>query len=149
MDRIKYDVRIQNVSGQRVPFPWSPSPIAQRDRPATGYRHALFEFLIVRANQPNWAVDTFVLYGAPTVAGSVRELLPGEVVTVRLAAVLSGNGPHDSNNPILHPAAGTQVKVGMVIWAPGDERFRVFHEELSRQALALAILPSDSGRAGQ
>ena len=105
----------------------------------------MFEFVIVRANQPDWAVDTFVLYGSPTVAGSVRELLPGEAVTVRLAAVLSGSGYQDDRNPILHPAAGADARVGMVVYAPDDERFRMFHQA-SSETLALSIVPSDARR---
>ena len=64
MDRIKYDVSIKNVSRDPVLFPWSPVPIFGRDRPASGYRHALFEFILARANQQDWSTDTFILSSA-------------------------------------------------------------------------------------
>jgi hypothetical protein len=137
---IKYDVSIKNLSRDPVLFPWSPAPINRRDRPASGYRHALFELLLVRTNQKDWSSDTFVLYGAPTVPGSLKELKPDESVTIRLSAALSGNGPQDLSNPILHPAAGLRAKVGLCIYSPDDERFRFFHEEFSTDTLPIKVL---------
>jgi hypothetical protein len=92
MDKIRYDLRIANVSNEAVVIPWSAVVIHRRDRPEMGYRHAYFELLLKKDGYEEAVVDSFVLYGAPTVPGSLRALRPRETVVVRLPGILSGTG---------------------------------------------------------
>jgi hypothetical protein len=49
---------------------------AAQDRPSSarssGYLHALFEFIVIKRNQPDAVIDSFALYGSPTVTGSLQ-----------------------------------------------------------------------------
>ena len=139
MDRIAYDVSIANISAVSIALPWSPSPISRRDRPASGYRHAIFEFIIVKSGQPDAVAHMFVLYGAPTVPRSLKELRPGERAIVRLPGTFSGSGFQDARNPILYPEANMRAKVGLSLYSPGDVRFNEFHEEFSENTLPIII----------
>ena len=103
MERFGYDVSVTNISQQVVAFPWSPLPINRRDRPSAGYRHALFEFIVKKDGFEEAVVDMFVLYGAPTVVGSLKDIRPDETVVVRLPGILSGSGYEDARNPVLYP----------------------------------------------
>jgi hypothetical protein len=140
-DRVKYDVQITNVIGESVTIPWSPVPIARRDRPAAGYRHAVFALVLMRNAHPDWAVDTFVLYGAPAVPGSLRTIRPNETVTIRLSAVLSGNGDQGPRNPIVHARPELRAGVEMVVYAPDDPRFHHFRAEHSTRGQPITIVP--------
>ena len=142
MSRIRYDVSLTNVSRDAVVFPWSPLPINRRDRPPTGYRHALFELMLKKNGYDDAVADTFALYGAPTVAGSLRVVHPGETVVVRLPGIFSGSGYQDARNPVLYPDRDMRLKVGLSMFAPGDVRFEVFHTEPSDNALPIKILRS-------
>jgi hypothetical protein len=140
MDRIWYDVSITNVSDQRVTLPWSPVPINRRDRPATGYRHALVELTFKRPNHDDWVADRFVLYGAPTVDGSLRVVHPGETVVVRMAGIFSGSGYQDSRNPMLYPTPDLQIAVAISMFAPSDEMFRLSEIAYSENTLPIRMI---------
>jgi hypothetical protein len=142
MDTIRYDVGIINVSDEVIVIPWSAVVINRRDRPAAGYRHALFELTLKKDGyEEEFVVATFVLYGAPTVRNSLRVVRPGETVVVRLSGILSGNGYQDGRNPVLYPAPTMPLRVGIIVFAPGDPLFERFHAEVSENALPLTILP--------
>jgi hypothetical protein len=114
--------------------------INRRDRPAIGYRHALFELILVDGTRPDFVADTFVLYGAPTVAGSLRILGAGETVVVRLTGIFSGSGFPDERNPVLYPPPGLRMKVGMMMYASDDEQFRVFQYQASVNTLPIKMI---------
>ena len=139
MSRIRYDVSITNVSQDAVVFPWSPLPINRRDRPPTGYRHALFELMLKKNDYDDAVADGFALYGAPTVAGSLRVVHPGETVVVRLPGIFSGSGYQDARNPVLYPDPDVRLKVGVTMFAPGDMRFEASHTEASENTLPIKI----------
>jgi hypothetical protein len=141
MERITYDVQLTNVSLQPLIIPWSPQVIHKGDRPASGYRHALFELILAKPGRQDFVVDRFVLYGAPTVAGSLKELKPKEGAVVRLWGVFSGSGFQDASNPVLFPVPGLRLKVGFVMYAPGDSRFKFAPEEFSQNSLPIRLLP--------
>ena len=61
----------------------------------------MFEFIVKKDGYDDAVVDWFVLDGAPTVRGSLRDLRPDETVVVRLPAILSGSGYEDARNPVL------------------------------------------------
>lgn len=149
MDRITYDVQLTNVSRQPLIIPWSPEVIHKRDRPASGYRHALFELILAKAGRQDFVANTFVLYGAPTVAGSLKELKPKESAVVRLWGVFSGSGFQDTSNPVLFPVPGLRLKVGLVMYAPGDSGFKYAHEEFSQNTLPITVLPPVPSDASQ
>ena len=67
METLIYDVRLTNVSKTPVELPWSPHPIPRRDRPVSGYRHALIDLSGVSQQGRDYYFDSFVLYGSPTV----------------------------------------------------------------------------------
>lgn len=140
MDRMEYELSITNLSTEAIVLPWSPLPINRRDRPASGYRHVIFEFMIVKPDQPEAVAHSFVLYGAPTVPGSLKELRPDETAVVRLPGILSGSGFVDARNPVLLPTTNMQAKVGMSVFAPGDRWFKDFHEEYSENTLPITIV---------
>jgi hypothetical protein len=140
MDRVKYDVSITNVSAQPVVLPWSPLPINRRDRPPSGYRHASFRFVVMKQNQPDAVVDGFVLYGAPTVAGSLKAVRPGETVVVRLPGIFSKSGYQDARNPILYPDSSLQVKIEFDLYSPEDERFTPTSYVFSDNTVPIAIV---------
>jgi hypothetical protein len=144
MDRVKYDVTVKNVSDQPIMFPWSPTPINRRDRPAHGYRHAIFELIIARPANEDWVLDLFVLYGAPTVPGSLKRIEPGKSVTLRLPAVLTGSGFEDFRNPVLFPDPDSRLRVGMTVYAPDEKRFTDAHEEFSGNSVPITILAPPS-----
>jgi hypothetical protein len=141
MERVAVDVRIKNISTNPVLFPSSPTPIARRDRPPSRYRHAGFDFVLLDPTREKFATDLFVLYGAPAIARSLIPLEPGESVTLRLPAMLSGNGYQDARNPILYPAPGLRIATEMWLFAPGDERFRCRFGH-SVNSLPIAIGPT-------
>jgi hypothetical protein len=114
-------------------------PINRRDRPPSGYRHALFEFVVMKRNQPEAAVDRFVLYGAPTVAGSLKELRPGETVVVRLPCTLTRSGYQDARNPILYPDHSLQAKISLHMHSPEDERFTFNNYQVSENTVSLTV----------
>jgi hypothetical protein len=62
-------------------------------------------------------------------------------VTLRLPAMLSGNGYQDARNPILYPAPGLRIATEMWLFAPGDERFRCRFGH-SVNSLPIAIGPT-------
>jgi hypothetical protein len=126
MDRVRYEVSITNMSGDAIIFPWSAKRINRRDRPAHGYRHALFELIIKKSGYQVAAVDSFVLYGAPTVPGSLRVIRPNETVIVRLPGIFSGGGYQDARNPVLYPDSDRRITVDVAVFSP-DERDFNFH----------------------
>jgi len=115
--------------------------IHKRDRPASGYRHALFELILAKPGRQDFVANFFVLYGAPTVAGSLKELKPKEGAVVRLWGGFSGSGFQDASNPVLFPVPGLRLKVGFVMYAPGDPRFKFAPEEFSQNSLPTTLLP--------
>ena len=141
MERVAVDVRIKNVSSEAVLVPSSPRPIARRDRPLSGYRHAGLEFVLIDAKGEKFSTDTFVLYGSPAIADSLVRLEPGESITFRLPAMLSGNGYQDERNPILYPAPGMRIATEMWLFAPDEERFRCRFAS-SANSLPIAIGPT-------
>ena len=141
MERVAVDVRIKNVSSEAVLLPWSPTPIAERNRPLSGYRHAAFEFVLIDLQRRKFATDLFVLYGSPAIAGSLTRLEPRESITFRMPAMLSGNGAQDERNPILYPAPGLRISTEMWVFAPGEERFRC-RFGFSANSLPIRIAPT-------
>jgi hypothetical protein len=141
MERLAVDVRIKNVSSEAVLFPSSPTPIARRDRPLSGYRHAGFEFVLIDAKRGKSAIDLFVLYGSPAIPASLIRLEPGESITFRLPGMLSTSGYQDERNPILYPAPGLQIATEMWLFAPDEERFRCRFDR-SANSLPIAIRPT-------
>jgi hypothetical protein len=140
MERVAMDVRISNVSSAPVLVPSSPIPIRRLDRPVSGYRHAGLEFVLIDAKRRRFATDTFVLYGTPA-TDTLARLEPGESITFRVPAMLSGSGFQDERNPILYPAPGLRIAVAMWLFAPDDERFRCRFEP-SVNTLPVAIGPT-------
>lgn len=87
---------------------------------------------------------TFVLYGAPTVTGSLHVVDPEETVVVRLASIFSGSGYRDERNPVLYPNADWRLAVGVTIFAPEDEMLSQSEGAVSENTLPIRDASSAS-----
>lgn len=120
MERVVYEVAIENITNRTILIPWSPNPIARRERPIPGYRTAVFYLQLVAENYLDFIVGSFSLYGAPDIPNSLKRLPPGDKVVVRLPATLTGNGLHDKTNPVLNPPSDLRASVELELYARDD-----------------------------
>ena len=121
-DPIVYDVKVTNTSSQVLLLPISASPIAHRDRPAVGYRSALFTLVLAAAAGRDVRLDTYGLYGAPANARSVRALRPGESVAFRFPATLRVSDAAEWPDEGLPMPTSVRARVEMIALAYSEPR---------------------------
>jgi hypothetical protein len=132
---VVYDVRITSISSTTIAIPWA------RSRTFDGPYGAVISLIATARGMPDFVLGSVSLLGSPSVPGSLLPLAPGHSAVVRLPAILSGYGPQDDGNPVLHPRPGVHVRAGVLIETPGAAPFAAPSTLRSREALPIPLRP--------
>lgn len=116
-DPIEYRVLLENQGQEPVPLPWSPDPGPFLALPTRAQGGVVLGSLFLEVRKLGSEVrlawlDPQLLYGAPSVPGSIETLAPGEQALIRVPGVWRTTGPERER--ILRAPQGT-VQVGAVL----------------------------------